>query len=556
MSLIRQLTFLLGLAAVYLSLVNLDRVGYWGDEAINRNIGTTLMATGDIVGWDGRNLTGGTNGRSLNNELRDTFPPLSYLVTGLGITLFGDTPAGGRSLHALAGIAAIALFYLYLRLFLSDRRHRRLLLLTMAFIILSVDLNLFLRQARYYSLVLLTLAGLLYGYERYCRDRQLRFYLLMAGSGLLGFFNHYSSGLMAIAALGCWHLLFRARAVGLRDYALFTAAGIGIAILGAIYLQWMGILGASGFRSFSGMQWPESNWLYDFFLRLLNYHRASIENDWLPYPLLMWYGGYLLLRRWRRLPALPAQREAAQLLCFGFIYLIAAGLFSIQPVSVVTSPTDLRYFFCVIPFFALLKASFVEWIWHRYGSWTPLLILALMLLSNVTSYPINTINYYTGDTLGWRLPQHLSALHRDYNHPLDAAARLLDEHGEQDDLVYVEKFFNREKLIAANGDRFIYCCHFDRTDEDALALSERLPAGALATDPLEADWQLLEALPGQLPDALLFHYEIVAVGAHLISFTQRPEPHTHTFRPIPNPLSFVLLQRRDDARLGIPPPQP
>ena len=542
----RQLTFLLGLAVVYLSLVNLDRVGYWADEAINRNIGTTLMATGDIVGWDGRNLTGGTNGRSLNNELRDTFPPLSYLVTGLGTALFGDTPAGGRSLHALAGIAAIALFYLYLRLFLSDRRHRRLLLLTLAFIALSVDLSMFMRQARYFSLVLLTLAGLLYGYERYCRDRQLRFYLLMAGSGLLGFFNHYSSGAMAITALGCWHLLFRARAVGLRDYALFTAAGIGIAILGAIYLQWMGILGASGFRSFSGLQWAESNWFHDFYLRLLKYHRASIQNDWLPYPLLIWYGGYHLLRRWRKLPALPAQREVALLLCFGFIYLLTASLFSIQPVSVVVSPIDHRYFFCVIPFFALLKASFVEWIW-RQQRWNGGIVLAVMLLTNVTSYPINTVNYFVKTTtFGPRLLEYLGSLHRDYNHPLDVVARILDEQGEQDDLVFVGPFFDRETLIAANGDRFIYCCHLQSPTPRVRDLVRRLPRSSqLGTDPFAADWHMYELNPRQLPDDVLFHYEVVAVGEHLLRFTQRPAVHTHTFRPIPyKNLTFILLRKR------------
>ncbi len=542
----RQLTFLLGLAVVYLSLINLDRVGYWADEAINHNIGKTLMATGDIVGWDGRNLTGGTNGRSLNHELRDTFPPLSYLVTGLGTSLFGDTPAGARSLHALAGIAGIALFYLYLQLFLSDRRHRRLLLLTLAFIALSVDLSMFMRQARYFSLVLLTLAGLLYGYERYCRDRQLRFYLLMAVSGLLGFFNHYSSGAMAITALGCWHLLFRARAVGPRDYALFTIAGVGIAILGAIYLQWMGILSASGFRSFSGLQWAESVWFHDFVLRLRDYHRASIENDWLPYPLLIWYGGYHLLRHWGKLPALPAQREVALLLCLGFIYLITACVFSIQPVSVVISPIDHRYFFCVIPFFALLKASFVEWIW-RHQRWAGGSVLAVMLLTNFTSYPINTINYFIKtSTLGPRLPQYLGSLHRDYNHPLDVVARILNEQGEQDDLVFVGPFFDREVLIAANGDRFIYCCHLQSQAPRVRDLVQRLPASSqLGTDPFEADWHMYEHAFGQLPDDVLFNYEIVAIGEDLMRFTQRPAAHTHTFRPIPyKDLSFVLLRKR------------
>ena len=553
----RQLTFLLGLAVVYLSLINLDRVGYWADEAANRNISATLLATGDISGWDGRNLTGGTNGRSLNHELRDTFPPLSYLVTGLSTALFGDTPAGARALHALAGIAGIALFYLYLQLFLSDRSHRRLLLLTLAFIALSVDLSMFMRQARYYSLVLLTLAGLLYGYERYYRSRQLRFFVLMAVSGLLGFFSHYNNGALAITALGCWHLLFRARAVGLRDYELFLAAGLGIAVLGAFYLQWLGILGTSGLNSFSGFQLPESNWFQDFSLRLLKYHRASIENDWLPYLLLIWYGRYHLLRHWGKLPALPAQREVALLLCLGLIYLIAACVFSAQPMSVVASPIDHRYFFCVIPFFALLKASFVEWIW-RQKRWAGGIAVAVMLLTNVTSYPINTVNYYTKEsTFGWRLPQYLGALHRDYNHPLDIVARILDEHGEQDDLVFVGTFYYRETLIAANGGRFIYCCHLQDRVPQVEDLVRRLPdTGHLDTDPFEADWYMYERPPDWLSDDVLFNYEIVATGKHLMRYTQRPAVHTHTFRPIPNPYSFVLLHRRGDARLGVPPARP
>ena len=207
----------------------------------------------------------------------------------------------------------------------------------------------------------------------------------------------------------------------------------------------------------------------------------------------------------------------------------------------------------MIVFFALLKAYFVEWIWSQQR-WTGGLVLAVMLLTNATSYPINTVNYFVKtSTFGARLPQYLGSLHRDYNHPLDVAARILEEQGKQDDLVYVDNFFDRETMIAANGDRFIYCCHFDSSDEDALALSKRLPAGAaLTTDPFEADWQLLEVVPGQLPDNVLFHYAIVATGEHLLRFTQRPAPHAHTFRPIPHEYSFVLLQRRGDARPGIP----
>ena len=552
----RALAFLLGLAAAYLCLVNLDYAGYWSDEAATRNISAVLLATGDISGWDGRNLTGGTNGRTLNHALRDPLPPLQYLLTAAGLALFGDNPVGARAPHALAGLAGIALFYLYLRLFLHGRRQRRMLLLTLAFIVLSVDLSLYLRQARYFSLTLLTLAAMLYGYERFYREGSMRHWLLMAGGALLGFFSHYTNGTAAIVALGCWHLLFRARTTEARTYAALLAAVLPVAALGGAYLSWMGLFAAGSHSAIAGLEFEQGKPALDLLLRLRDYPLAAIANDWLPYPLLVWY--CIRHGRTRLVPAQADERAVAKLLALGLLYLCFISVFAVQLRSVVEGPVDHRYFFTIIPFFSLLKAAFVNWLWDRYGSGFAIPAFALMLLSNITSYPINTVNYYTGEsTFGWRLPQHLGALHRPYNHPLDGAAGLLDERAAQDDLVYVERFFNREKLIAANGGRFIYCCHFDLADEDARTLSARLPAAAaLTTHPFEADWQLLEVVPGQLPDELLFHYAIVATGEHMLRFTQRPAPHTHSFRPIPYQRSFVLLQRRGDARLGVPPARP
>ena len=552
----RALAFLLGIAAAYLCLFNLDRAGYWSDEAATRNISAVLLATGDISGWDGRNLTGGTNGRTLNHALRDPLPPLQYLLTAAGLALFGDHPAGARAPNALAGLAGIALFYLYLRLFLNGPRQRRMLLLTLAFIVLSVDLSLYLRQARYFSLTLLTLAAMLYGYERFCREGSMRHWLLMAGGALLGFFSHYTNGTAAIVALGCWHLLFRARTTEARTYAALLAAGLPVAVLGGAYLSWMGLFAAGSHSAIAGLEFQESKPVLDLLLRLRDYPLAAMTNDWLPYPLLAWY--CIRHGRTRLVPEQKEERAVAKLLVLGLLYLFFISVFAVQLRSVVAGPLDHRYFFTIIPFFALLKAAFVNWLWERYGRGGALPVLALLLLSNITAYPINTVNYYTGaSTFGWRLPQHLSVLHRPYNHPLDVAAGLLEERGEQDDLVYVNRFFNREKLIAANGNRFIYCCHFELADERAVALSERLPAAAaLTTDPFEADWQLLEVVPGQLPDNVMFHYSIAATGEHLLRYTQRPAPHTHSFRPIPYERSFVLLQRRADARLGVPPEQP
>ena len=61
----------------------------WHDEAPAAFFGKTLLQQGDIVGWDGRNLVGGTNGRTLNDELRDVLPPLMYVLNAAGFAVFG-----------------------------------------------------------------------------------------------------------------------------------------------------------------------------------------------------------------------------------------------------------------------------------------------------------------------------------------------------------------------------------------------------------------------------------------------------------------------------------
>ena len=70
--------------AAYLCLVNLDYAALWHDEAPAALIGRNLLQRGDITGWDGRNLVGGTNGRTLNAELRDVLPPLTYVLNAAG----------------------------------------------------------------------------------------------------------------------------------------------------------------------------------------------------------------------------------------------------------------------------------------------------------------------------------------------------------------------------------------------------------------------------------------------------------------------------------------
>ena len=101
------------LISAYLCLVNLDYAALWHDEAVPAAfMGKNLLQQGDIIGWDGRNLVGGTNGKTLNEDLRDPLPPLMYVLNAMGFAIFGVNEIGARVVHAIIGIAALGVFYL------------------------------------------------------------------------------------------------------------------------------------------------------------------------------------------------------------------------------------------------------------------------------------------------------------------------------------------------------------------------------------------------------------------------------------------------------------
>ena len=156
--------------AAYLCLVNLDYVGLWHDEAVVGFVGKNLLEQRDIVGWDGRNLVGGPNGKSLNEDLRDVAPPLQYVLTAVGFAIFGINEMGARILHALVGLLTLGFFYLILRQHLPN--HPRLLFFLYLFVAWSAQLLLYFRQSRYYAVAVLGMMAGFYFYECYYRTKK------------------------------------------------------------------------------------------------------------------------------------------------------------------------------------------------------------------------------------------------------------------------------------------------------------------------------------------------------------------------------------------------
>ena len=581
-------------AAAYLCLVNLDYAALWHDEAPTALIARNLLEQGDITGWDGRNLVGGTNGRTLNDDLRDVLPPLMYAVNAASFALFGISEASARIMPALFGILSLVLLYLLLRQHLRD--HPRLVFFCLLFAAWSPQLLLYFRQSRYYAFMALALIAAFYLYEVWWRSGRtwaLGGLMLVAA---LAFFNHYAGGAATMLALAAWHLLLRWRATTPRHWLLLTAGGCFVVALGSAYLVWLGLIGGErgGFLAYTGITGLEDyhGTIPPAVLRLPIYGRDLFAADWISWPVFLWFAGALTLRvvarrrlaghdgspsrrspaaRSRptphgapsnRIPAEPRREEspdappdglpvaeAGRVVLMGALFALFSAVLSPQPVWEFPY-TDLRYYMGALALLLPMKGLFVEWLWRRWkiagGA-----ALAVLLLTSAGAWPFNTRMLLTGErTLGLHLVQFVREIHRPYRDSIRVVSDYLLEHAGQDDLVYVPAFSDREALTFTAGERVLFCCMLN----DESPLPQEAIAGMsphLVTAATTPDWIVLF---GKLDPAYMAKLaDFYTVAAQLDVFyypTQRPEINLHAFTPVSVAAPGVhILRRIPTARL-------
>ena len=583
------------LVAAYLCLVNLDYAALWHDEAPAAFFGKTLLEQGDIVGWDGRNFVGGTNGRTLNEDLRDVLPPLMYVLNAAGFAMFGIGETGARVVHAVLGIAALGVFWLLLRQHLPD--HPRLRLLVFAFVALSPQLLLYFRQSRYFSVMVLTLLLVFWLYERYWRSRHPAYLAAIAGVAALSFFNHYAGGAATMLSLAAYHLLFRARETTLREWARFALCGAAVVAAGTGYLWWVGVVGGerSGFIEFAGQGLApyrgDSPALVIFFERVWIYVRELFTADWISWPVFLWFAGLGLLawqgrrkqavavsrqvrrrqqlRRRRKVRRRQADDDASddpsddapvsgkmpgddlplaatgKIVLMGALFALCSAMLSVQPIWL-TPFADLRYYVGALPLLLAMKGLFAEWMWSK-SKIAGAAAGAVLLFTSAGAWPFNLIHVFAGErTLGFHLFELVREVHRPYRDSLRTVSDWLLTHAGQDDLVYVAGFADREALIFATGHRVRFCC----------VLDENSPLPRDAIDALDAPWL---RIGGQLPDWIVGfgrlrndYWENVRAGYDIAAEfdvhpypTQRPEVNQHTFAPLPMKRGVYILRRKE-----------
>ena len=575
--------------AAYLCLANLNYVTLWHDEAVVSSISKNLLEQGDIVGWDGRNLVGGPNGKSLNEDLRDVAPPVQYLLTAAGLAIFGFNEIGARVLHALVGVLALGFFYLVLRQQLPN--NPRLTFLIFLFAAWSAQLLLYFRQARYYSAVVLCMMAGFYLYERYWQTKSPLHLAALTGVAVLAFFNHYTSGTAAMLALAAWHLLFRARATMKREWLAFAACGMVVAALGLAYLVFIGLIGgdrdpSEGFLTVDVGEAPGV--LPLLFLKIWICVRDLFTADWISWPVFIWFSAMAFLalsgtgvtgrslqdgkaglpkrsrparskraaRRQRGQPV-PALAQAtgddlplaavSKLLLLGGLCALFSALLSVQPVWWTNVQLDLRYFIAALPLLLVMKGLFAEWLWRK-SRIAGVAVVAVLIFTSAGAAPINMRSDWTRErTLGFHLFQLVREIHQPYPTSTAMVSDYLLQHAEQDDLVSGPRFFaSREELTWYTGHLVHFC---DVLGPDSPVPREKIESWGLPIyiGKCAPDWIVLYGgLPQEDMDRIMVQYELAVKLDVFPGTTQRPQLNHHMFEPIPATRGNVgILRQRD-----------
>ncbi|MDE2742583.1 MAG: glycosyltransferase family 39 protein [Gemmatimonadota bacterium] len=565
------------LIAAYLCLVNLDYAALWHDEAPAAFFGKTLLQQGSITGWDGRNLVGGTNGRMLNEDLREVWPPLMYVLNAVGFAVFGINEIGARVVHAVIGVVSLGVFYLLLRQHLP--KSPRLTFFIFVFAAGSAQLLLYFRQCRYFSVMVLTLIILFYLYERYWRSRNSAYLPVIALVAALSFFNHYAGGAATMLSLAAYHLLFRTRETTRREWVLFAICGAAVVAVGASYLYWLGVIGGerSGFMGFAGQNptpyQGDKSELVIFIERIWIYTRELFTADWISWPVFLWFVGMILLT-WQvyRKQAVGAPRQArrrtqrandgtsiaqkilgddfplaatGKIILMGVLFALFSAMLSVQPIWM-NSIADLRYYVGALPLLLTMKGLFVEWVWRRHVI-AGALALGILLFTSVGAAPFNIAMIFSGQrTLGLHLFEFIREVHRPYRDSISVVSSYLLQNTERDDLVYVPGFADREALIFYVGDHVRFCCILDETTPLPKDKITALDA-PLYIEQNTPDWIVgFGGVHRGTVEQFAASYEVVAKLKVYPYPTQRPELNMHAFSPLDSGNSGVFILRRQE----------
>lgn len=355
----------------------------WGDEAETALFARNIITYGVPKGWDGTNIMGINNAVVLNDHLiNHTSPWAQYYLTAASLKVFGESSFTARLPSILISILTLPLVYAFAMALFG---RKRVALLAVWMLALSVPFILFAYQARYYSLqtfaaVLLSLAGLRLaaGNTRYTALFVLAGALLFYAN-YVSFAAFYTSCCLSLCAF-CF--VQGGSAALMRFVGRLTIVSVGIF---ALTFPWFFLLSPFAGRG-SLVVYSLADTIYGMgvFLRAALYP----YNDANAFPIV--FLPFFLFFLFRK------PRAGSARMVFGFPVALAGLYLFIMAVFTLISQVDttfvhVRYTMLVFPFLILGSAAVIDgmWSWKRSVG---LVVLALYLSTNI--FTLNALRSY------------------------------------------------------------------------------------------------------------------------------------------------------------------
>lgn len=435
---IRRSVILIFIICIYLSFTRLDNTYFWDDEAQVGIIARNFLSTGNLSGWDGRNLFALRNGSLLDKELRIINPPLDYLVSAASFMAFGDSTWTGRFPFVVAGLIGLVIFAFLLRY--DFGKDGLLWVYALGILAFSVVFLLNIRQCRHYALSLLFSQLIFYSYRFCLATKKFSWFMVLCVASLFFFYSHFLLCIAFLLALGIFHLLFYRYHFGVKERNKLIIVG-SVFILATLpyalhYSIWVRP------DMFTG---GEAWYLHKFKLIWWNIRELNLLGclPWIVFIGLI----YFTIRYWKKE---SAARTTLQWVTFSFGYVFFLALLSRQPTNIETI-ADVRYLMPVIPFLAGSVGSFL-WFVHKRMRIVALILFVLIISSNIlTLTPYNW-------KFRWFLPAYIKEVHSDYPTSNKAVVDFLMRNAEQDDLVYAFPQYFNYPLVFYAGHKFRFCC--------------------------------------------------------------------------------------------------
>ena len=428
-------------ASSYLALKNLDAASLWDDEAEVAIVGKNLAATGELTGWDGRNLLAYRDGTTLDSRLHSVQPPLMFIVAAASFRIFGVSTWSARLPFVCLGLASLLLYWRILARELPDAPRARVY--AFATLALSVAFLLFIRNCRYYSL-LIFFALATYHTWRSCALRAgWRNIALLSLSAAGLFYSHFLVAAAFLSALAVRELIETRSRILDKIWTTWLPFAASFLVLVAPYAIAHRIWDRPDVGANVPIGLGDRLQLIAWFER--DFGIVSALSLTMIAAIMICY--YVLDRNDRLL------RNSVRWCAFTVLILALLGVLAV-PAMVRPSGVETRYLTIAIPFGAGAVGMFLGYL-ESFGWPLAAIGLASVLTTNVASWGVDPVG------LRWTLPAYLYEIHHPYPTAEQAASEYLQAHATQDDFVFVAPGYNNLPIEFYAGHKVKICCFLD-----------------------------------------------------------------------------------------------